>query len=432
MSTINPVEYKELFRSKDEVAGKGYLIVRYRILEAAGYSVAEAAARSLLITTLRSYIQLPFEDQASRLKEMGYVLSYDDTGTIELAYPASFCSTSEGLTQIFVAVAHAVDYGYTEGYWVEDMEVPDELVSRYQGPRFGVEGIRKSFGVETRPLLGVVLKPRVGASLNDLSQAAYDSLSGGADFIVDDLLFVDPDGDLSFSKRVPVFSKIAQRVTMETGEKKTYVANISTSAFRARKLATIAKNEGAGGLVVNGFAMGFGSLQDVIDDSLDLPVITTNMGDGLLTRPNQPNGISSGVIAKLCRLAGVDAIHCGTSSSECYGPEAFGPAILALGSGLGNTMRRSFAVAEGDVTIADVWDNIYSLGQDVMLEVCSGILSFPTGPKMGASAFRSIIETLGYRLNPSDAHQKLMELAGTNADVKLGLEYYGYQPKLKL
>lgn len=432
MSTINPEEYRHVLKKKQEVNVNDYLVVRYRFNPASGYSLEEAAIRTLMVTTLRSYTQLPFENQAERLKEMGYVLSVEDNGYVEIAYPKSLCSNGEGLTQIFVAFAYAVDYGYTEGYWVDDVELPKDFYERYTGPRFGVDGIRKNFGVEARPLLGVVLKPRYGASLNDIANAAFEALVGGADFIVDDHILVDPDGALSFNNRVPMLSKIAEKASLATGEKKTYIANVSTSAARAQRFISIAKDAGVGALVVNAFAMGFGSLQDIIDDDVNLPIITTNMGDGLLTRPNQPNGVSSGVIAKLCRLAGVDAIHCGTSSSECYGPEAFGPAILALSSGLGKITQKSFAVGEGDVTIADVWDNIYSLGQDLMLEVCSGILGFPTGPRNGAHAFRKIMEELNYKLHPNDAHQKLMEIAGRDESVKSGLEYYGYQPKLKL
>jgi len=432
MRKLNPIEQKEIYKIDQKIDKSNYLLVKYRLVPSSEYTLKEAAAYTCAITTLRTHSLLPFETQEERLKEMGYVLSVEDDGDVLIAYPKSLCSNEEGLTQLLVSFMYAVDYGYTEGYWVEDFELPEDFYNRYHGPRFGVDGMRQQFGVDRRPLLGVVLKPRLGATLDNISKAAFDCLVGGVDFIVDDHLLVDPDGEMAFEKRVPRLIDVVQRASLDSGEKKQYIVNISTSAIRAHRLAQLAQSEGAGALVVNAFAMGFGSLQDIIDDGINLPIISTNMGDGLLTRPNQPNGISSGVIAKICRLAGVDGIHCGTSSSECYGPEAFGPAIIALRSGLGSNIKGSFAVAEGDVTIADVWDNIYSLGPDLMLEVCSGILNYPVGVLRGARAFRTLVNNLSYKLHPSEAHDRIMEISGKDSDVKIGLEHYGYQPKLKL
>ena len=271
--------------------------------------------------------------------------------------------------------------------------------------------------------MGVSLKPRHGVPLSKIAEACNECLSGGADFIVDDLLLVDPDGDMAFNKRVPLLSKIAQKTN------KRYFVNVSTSLFRAVKLAEIAKAEGASGLLVNAFTMGISAIEE-LSGMFDMPIINANMGDGLLTRPDQPNGLSASITSKLCRLAGADAIHAGTSSSECYGPEAWGRAILALRSREDpyQKLRGCFAVAEGDVTIADVWANIYSLGPDVILEICSGILEYPGGPYKGAQAFRTLVENLSHRMNPSEAHNKIMEIANRDPVVREGLGYYGYQP----
>jgi ribulose 1,5-bisphosphate carboxylase large subunit-like protein len=91
-------------------------------------------------------------------------------------------------------------------------------------------------------------------------------------------------------------------------------------------------------------------------------------------------------------------------------------------------MKPCFAVAEGDLTISDVWDNIYSLGPDVMLEVCSGILNYPGGPYDGAQAFLTLVENLSHRMSHEEGHDKIMEIASRDAIVRQGLDSFGYQP----
>lgn len=449
---INPEELKRILVGPDEHVDKEqFIIVHYRLVPSPGYTVTDAAARICLTTTLRTMRRLPYEQSSARLEAMGRVLSAKDTGTVTIAYPLNICSEKEGITQLFVIIAFGVDYGYTDAYWVDDIELPRSLLKRFRGPRFGIDGLRRLFAlpevggtknrrreaysgekerssnIPVRPLIGVSIKPRRGVPLTEIAEACSESLRGGADFIVDDLLLVDPDGEMAFEKRVPVLATIAHDASL--GQPKLYFANVSTSPFRALELAKRAKAEGVDGLVVNAFAMGFSAL-DELADSVGLPIITTNMGDGLLTRPNQPTGISAAVISKLSRLAGADAIHAGTSSSECFGPEAWSSAILSFRSGFHQLLPGCFAVAEGDITIADVWDNIYSLGPDVMLEACSGILEYPGGPFKGAQAFRTLVENLSHRMSLDEAHNKIMEIADRDPIVRQGLDYYNYQPKL--
>lgn len=423
MSYLDPEELRTIFSAREEIDPQQHIIVHYRMVPNKNFSLEEAAARTCIITSLRTITPLPYEPTPVRIQEMGRIVSLQDNGEVEIAFPLSICSVNEGLTQLLVISAFGADFSYTDAIWVDDIELPKNFVGRYRGPKFGIEGLRALFGIPSRAIVAVSLKPRYGVPLSKIATACHECLSGGADFIVDDLLLVDPDGEMAFTKRVPLLSKIARETN------KQYFVNVSTSPFRAVKLAEIAKAEGASGLVVNAFIMGISAIEE-LSSMFDMPIINANMGDGLLTRPDQPNGLSACITSKLCRLAGADAIHAGTSSSECFGPEAWGPAILALRSRNNpyQNLQGCFAVAEGDVTIADVWANIFSLGPDVILEICSGILEYPGGPYKGAQAFRTLVENLSHRMSPREAHNKIMEIANRDSVVREGLEHYGYQP----
>lgn len=436
MSKIDERENRAIFTTHDAIDEDGYIILHLSLTPSENFSLKEASARVAHILALRTIKALPFESSQLRLDQAGYILSPPDANPVEIALPLDICSAEEGLTHLVALMASGAEYNYTDEFWVENIELPKSFVDRFAGPRFGVQGIRSLFNVQSRPLVGVILKPRVGVSLSILADYAMESLLGGADFIADDLLMVDPPGELAFTQRVPRFAKVADEAFKKTGEKKLYFANISTSPLRALRLATIAQNEGADVVMVNAFAMGFSALEEIVSSgSIQLPVITTNMGGGILSRPRQasntgkPTGISEIVISKLSRLAGADGVHAGTSASECYGTDPWGMSIYALQRKWRN-LRGSFAVAEGDLNVANIWENIHSLGPEVMLEACTGILGYPGGARLGAKAFRVLVEHLHAEMEEQEARDTIHRLRKDrrNGFLDAGLKYFEYNP----
>ncbi len=324
-----------LFGGRESLEDCPHIFVKFRLTPAEGLSLEEAAARVLLITTLRTMRRLTYEPLQKRIETAGLITDIDTSGFVEIALPIYYVSQREGLTHLLLMITSASEYNYTETFWVETVELPEEFIKRYKGPRFGIKGIRRVFQVDDRPLVGLILKPRIGVPISDILKVAESALEGGADFIADDLLMIDPDGELEFSNRINKFSELARKMTNKTGEKKLYFANIGISAFQAIEYAREAIEAGVGAVIVDAFTMGIGGVEYIIH-LLDgkIPVISTNMGAGIMTRGSllgsskiYPTGISDAVVAKLCRIAGVDAIHYGTSASECYGENAWGTSL---------------------------------------------------------------------------------------------------------
>jgi ribulose 1,5-bisphosphate carboxylase large subunit-like protein len=86
------------------------------------------------------------------------------------------------------------------------------------------------------------------------------------------------------------------------------------------------------------------------------------------------------------------------------------------------------AVAEGDLTVANLWENINSLGRDLLVEPTSGILNFPGGAAKGAAAFRLLAEELLPEMTPEIAHSTIQNLSNKNRDLREGLKYFEYTP----
>lgn len=434
-SPIEEHERNKLFGGRESIDTQAHFIVKYRITPASGISVEEAGARILMVTTLRTMQKLFYESAQQRNETAGLIVHYNSNGELEIAIPLSYCSEREGLTHLFLLITAAAEYNYTETFWIDSIELPRPFVQRYQGPRFGVKGIRDLSGIDSRPLIGLVLKPRIGTPLNVISSMAIEALKGGADFIVDDLLLVDPDGELAFENRISFFSDMVSKLSKETRERKLYFANVCVAPNRATDYAIKAYKAGVNGVMVDVFTMGIGGVEDIIA-ALDgkIPVIATNMGSGVMTRGTWLNGpsihftgMSEAVIAKLSRVAGVDAVHTGTSASECYGEDAWGPAYRSLRHPL-HGLKEVMAVAEGDLTVANVWENIKSLGSDLLIEATSGIINYPGGPKKGAAAFRLLANELRQEMGDALAHQTIENLSKRDNSLKAGLKMFKYSP----
>jgi ribulose 1,5-bisphosphate carboxylase large subunit-like protein len=432
-SPIDDRERKRLFTGREELGADEHIFVRYRLTPATGLSLDEAAARNLIVTSLRTMRQLTHESAQARLQSAGRVVSVDASGYVEIAYPLEQCSQREGLTHLLLLMSTAAEYNYTETFWIEAIEVPRSLVERHQGPRSGVDGIREMFAVESRPIIGLVVKPRRGVSLDVILRTCEEALRGGVDFLVDDLLLVDPDGELRFESRVPRLVELAQRITRDSGESKFYFANVALSPTKAASYTQVAIDAGAGGVLVNAFTMGVGGVEAVADAAEGRAlIVSTNMGSGLMSRGSllgsasvHPTGMSEAVVAKLSRLAGADAVHTGTSASECYGEDAWGPASRSLSQKL-YAIKPAMPVAEGDLNVANLWDNIRSLGADLLLEATSGIINFPGGPGRGAEAFRLMVETVRPDMSSEEAHERIQGLMKRNRHVREGLKIFEY------
>jgi ribulose-bisphosphate carboxylase large chain len=434
------------YQTSPESVNQTHFLVDYRFSPEDGFNLEESTFRTLLITSQRTIHPLSYEPGFGRslidstIEEVGgYIPIQQDprgSGLVTIALPLHLCSEAESLTGLMQLIGSGAEYAYTKEYWVERLTLPSAFVGRFQGPRFGIRGVRQRLGVQGRPLIGLVLKPRRGIPLDTMVGIASEALRGGADFICDDLLMTDPEGDLAFARRVPVLAELARKLTSATREKKSYICNVSAPPFASARYLNLAMSEGVDAAMVNSFSMGLGSLVDLIDmmpDATRIPVISTNMGVALMARAPSVNhatltqtGISEAIIAKLCRLAGTDAVHTGTVDAECYGEMEWNDARKAVQEKMGS-ISPCFAVAEGDLLLANLWDNISNLGPDVLIEATSGIINYPDGPAKGAAMFRRFAAELdGPNMSDDDADTHIRSMARRDGTLRQVLTDGGF------
>jgi ribulose-bisphosphate carboxylase large chain len=150
---------------------------------------SEAEARSLAETAcIEQSVEFPAElvpDGDIREQVTGRLEAFEAAGPgrylASISFPVE--STAGELTQLLNLIwGTGSFFGY---FRANRVDLPDGLLSRFRGPRFGVAGMRKLLGVYGRPLLCTAIKP-IGLSAAQLADLAYRCALGGIDLIKDD------------------------------------------------------------------------------------------------------------------------------------------------------------------------------------------------------------------------------------------------------
>ena len=278
------------------------------------------------------------------------------------------------------------------GIRVEHLDLPESLLRAFKGPRFGRQGLRALLNIPKRPLLSTALKP-MGLSSKELADLAYRFVLGGMDIIKDDHGLSDQSCS-PFEERVRLCAAAVQKGIKETGQPCLYIPNITAPHSEVMKRARIAKQAGAGGMMVAPGLIGFDLMRELADDdSLALPVLTHPALQGSFVTSR--NGISHGVIfGQLARLAGADATifpnfggRFSFSCSECK------EIARATSEPMGH-LRSIFPAPGGGMGLDKVPDMLETYGQDLIFLIGGGL--FRHGPDLVRNCrhFRKMVEEM--------------------------------------
>jgi ribulose-bisphosphate carboxylase large chain len=189
------------------------------------------------------------------------------------------------------------------------LAIPDTLLARYGGPRFGPAGLRERTGVTDRPLLCTAIKP-MGLSAAQLADLAYRCARGGIDIVKDD----HGIGNVvwsPFEERVARVAEAVRRANAETGRQALYAANVSGPHDQIVERALFAKRVGVGALMAAPASDGLDAIRVLASrDEIGLPVLSHPTLSGVfLAGGSSGSGFSPALYyGQLQRLAGADSV----------------------------------------------------------------------------------------------------------------------------
>ncbi len=288
-----------------------------------------------------------------------------------------------------------------------DVKLPEPLARSFPGPRYGIEGVRGLLEVRGRPLIGTIIKPKLGLRAEDHARVAYDAWVGGCDVVKDDENLAGQAFN-PFEERVSRTLEMRDRAEEETGERKVYMVNITAEAKEMFRRAEYVEGSGGEYVMVDILTCGFSALQSLRRD-FSLVIHGHRAGHAAFTRLDE-HGISMKVLAKASRLVGVDQLHVGTavgkmSESRDEVLENV-EAIKAPMYGL----RPVLPVASGGLHPARVQELLDIFGVDLIIQAGGGIHGHPLGTTAGAKAMRQAVEAAvgGYTLKEyARGHEEL-------------------------
>lgn len=276
------------------------------------------------------------------------------------------------------------------GIRLEDIALSPSLLKIFTGPRFGIEGIRIQTNRLACPLLATALKP-MGLSAKGLSELAFQFALGGIDIIKDDHgLSNQPYAP--FRERIAYCGEAIAKANKITGNKTLYAPNISAPFDEILKRAMIAKQYGAGALLISPGLVGFDAMRTIAaNNNINLPIIAhpAFMGSFAIN----PSGISPACLfGTLCRIAGADASiypnfggrfsftlnDCATIAHACT-KEYF-------------QLRPIFPMPGGGLTMNKISEMMNLLGNDVIYLIGGGLFRNSTNLAENCQKLRAIID----------------------------------------
>jgi ribulose-bisphosphate carboxylase large chain len=310
--------------------------------------------------------------------------------SVRIAYPMELFEPGN-MPNFLSSVAGNV-FGLEELRWLrlDDVSLPKKFVKSFKGPKYGISGVRKITKVEGRPLIGTIVKPKLGLNTEDHAKVAYDAWAGGCDIVKDDENLAS-QGFNGFEKRLKATLRARDRAEKETGERKFYMVNVTAETEEMMKRAKLVAACGGEYAMVDVLTVGFAGLQTLREENLPLILHGHRAMHAALTK-NARHGISMPVLAKLLRVVGIDQLHVGTAVGKMSEDRTEVLANLRAVKGAMHGVKPVMPVASGGLHPGMVPAEVRLFGKDVIIQMGGGIHGHPFGTRAGAAAARQAVD----------------------------------------
>lgn len=295
-----------------------YLLTVFHLIPSKNLNIlqaaAEVAAESSTGTNFKVNTETPFSRE---LNALVYDLDLKKN-LVWIAYPWRLFDRKGNVQNILTFIAGNI-FGVKEISALKLLDVwfPPAMLEQYDGPSYTLDDMRKYLNVYGRPILGTIIKPKMGLTASEYAEVCYDFWVGGGDFVKND----EPQADQDFcpyEKMVHYVKEAMDKAVKETGKKKVHSFNVSSADFdeMIRRCEIIRKagfEPGSYAFLIDGITAGWMAVQTLRRRYPDVFIHFHRAGHGAFTRPENPIGFSVLVLSKFARLAGASGIHTGTA-----------------------------------------------------------------------------------------------------------------------
>lgn len=312
-------------------------------------------------------------------------------GEVVLSFP--YHNVGPSLPNLMATVAgNLYELQEFSGLRLMDIELPSGFAAKYPGPKFGIAGTRRLAGVEERPIIGTIVKPSIGLSIDELRVVVRSLAKAGLDFIKDDELNANPLF-APLEARVKAVMEEIERVADCTGKKTMYAFNITGDIDELRWHHDLVAAHGGTCVMVSINSIGLTGLAELNRYS-ELPIHGHRNQFGMWTRCPEL-GMEFTVYQKLCRLAGADHLHVNALNSKFYeSNESVIRSVQACRTPMygGYEVMPVLSSGQSAATAQVTYEQLGTA--DIMNIAGGGILGHPDGVEAGVTSMRQAWEAL--------------------------------------
>ncbi len=365
------------------------VVCRYRVttdlpMEKAAEALAaeQSTGTWTSISTLDSKI---FDDLGARITSI-------EGDMVTCEFPAADFSIDNGAIPMILSViaGNLFGLGSLKAVRLEDVTFPPCITEQFKGPKFGAEGIRKALHRPEKPLVGTIVKPKIGLSPEKTAEYVYEAGAGGLTNSKDDETLVD-QAFCPIEARTTCVAEALDRLESE-GHYMMHAVNISTRSDRILELADKVQSWGAREIMIDVITCGYGSLQALAEDpSVKVPIHVHRTMHGAFTK-DPLHGINMVALTKLVRMAGGDALHIGTLGVGKMSGSAKEDRNLPACLGDDVPYKAVMPVCSGGVHPGLVAEIVKRAGTNVQIQAGGGVAGHPGGVRSGAMAMSQAVD----------------------------------------
>nr|VDD88842.1 RuBisCO long chain, Form III-b [uncultured archaeon] len=398
------------------------LICMFKIYPANGFDVTRAANTVALESSVGTWTDVPGKDYVKKLKAKVFSIKKN---SVKIAYPQELFEPNNVPNILSSIAGNIMGMKAVNAIRLEDVSFPKKILKSFKGPKYGIDGIRKIMKIKNRPLVGTIIKPKLGLKTKDHARSAYESWCGGCDIVKDDENLASQKFNI-FEERIARTLEKANQAESETGEKKAYLVNVTAETKEMLKRAQLVEDLGGKYVMIDILTAGWAALQTLKQANFKMAIHAHRAMHAAFDR-NPHHGISMMVLADFARLIGVDQIHIGTGIGKLEGniediEEVAEEILLKDVKATKNRLKQKWGnikpvmpVASGGLHPRYIPFLVKHLGKDLIIQAGGGIHGHPHGTRAGATAMRQAVDAVLKR-------KSIGEYARTHEELREALE----------
>lgn len=391
---------------------------------------AEVASESSTGTNFRVKTETAF---SKKLNALVYRVDLK-RNLVWIAYPWRIFDRGGNIQNILTfIIGNVLGMKQLKGLKLLDVWFPPAMLKKYDGPSCNLNNLRKYLKVYDRPILGTIIKPKIGLKAHEYADVCYEFWVGGGDFVKND----EPQADQDFcayAKMVKYVKKAMNKAVKETGRKKVHSFNVSSPDFdtmikRCEMIRRAGFEEGSYAFLIDGITAGWMAVQTLRRRYPRVFIHFHRAGHGAFTRPENPFGFSVLVLSKFGRLAGASGIHTGTAGvgkmKGSPGEDIIAAHNISKGVAKGHFFEQDWGKMRGCCPIVSGGLNpnllkpfIEVMGNvDFITTMGAGVHAHPRGTRAGAT---SLVQACNAYLKKID----LRKYAKTRDELAESIEFF--------